>query len=176
MDYREIITTCYCGDGSVKLAKAERLAEVYGKAMLLDAGIREQLAVVKTAVTSLDGHMTVMAMGGTCSLCAANPGGGCCSVYMGNENNDALQLLMNILAGVAVRQVRNDGVECSFLGERGCLLIFKPIFCLNYLCARIRKGSAAEALRDLEKKTAALLGAQSDLEKQLMRFLQQQPA
>ncbi|MBU0960394.1 MAG: hypothetical protein KKD01_17715 [Proteobacteria bacterium] len=176
MDYREIVNSCYCGDASLKLEKAVRLAKEYGNEMLQFVDIKDQLGVVKAAVASLDIHMTGMEMGKTCTHCAVTPGGGCCSFYMGNENNDVLQLLMNILAGVVVKQVRNDSVECSFLGEQGCLLIFKPIFCLNYLCGRIRKESAVGALRDLEKKTATLLGAQSDLEQRLMRFLQQQPA
>ncbi len=172
MDYRDIVSSCYCGDGSIKLKKAESLAEEYGTGILQHADIIAQLRIVKDAVMSLDAHMTAMEMGKTCSQCAAKPDGGCCSAYMGNENNDALQLLMNILAGVTVKQVCNNDVECCFLGERGCILLFKPIFCLNYLCPHIQKESTTQALQDLEQKTATLLGAQSDLEQQLIRFLQ----
>lgn len=172
MDYRDIVSSCYCGDGSIKLKKAESFAEEYGTGMSKHAGIMAQLRVVKGAVTSLDAHMTAMEMGKSCSQCAAKPDGGCCSAYMGNENNDALQLLMNILAGVTVKQVCDNGVECCFLGKRGCILLFKPIFCLNYLCPQIQKESTTEELQDLEQKTATLLGAQSDLEQQLIRFLQ----
>jgi hypothetical protein len=91
---------------------------------------------------------------------------------MGNENTDALLLLMNILAGIEVRRVCDNGVECCFLGQRGCILLFKPIFCLNYLCHRIQKESDEEQLKNLEKKTGELLTAQSTLEQSLIRFLQ----
>ncbi len=174
MEYKEIISNCYCGDGSAKLEKAVRLAQEYGSELSRQPKIIFQIEEVRAAALSLDAHMTAMEMGKTCSHCAATPGGGCCSAYMGHENNDVLQLLMNILAGVEVQLVRNDGVECCFLAEKGCLLLFKPIFCLNYLCGRIQKESGAEELRLLEQKTAALLGAQSDLEQLLIRFLQQQ--
>ena len=71
-----------------------------------------------------------------------------------------------------VKLVRNDGVECFFLGENGCILLFKPIFCLNYLCGRIQKESSGEELKILEQKTATLLGVQVDFEQQLIRLLQ----
>ncbi len=175
MEYKEIISNCYCGDGAVKLEKALRLAQEHGSRLSKEPEVTYQIEVVRVAAQVLDAHMAVMDMGRTCSHCAATPGGGCCSAYMGHENNDVLQLLMNILAGVEVQLVRNDGVECCFLAEKGCILLFKPIFCLNYLCPRIQKESGAEELRLLEQKTAALLGAQSDLEQLLIRFLQQQP-
>lgn len=100
------------------------------------------------------------------------PDGGCCSAYMGHENNDVLQLLMNLLAGVDVRIVRTDGVECCFLAESGCLLPFKPIFCLNYLCERIQKESTKADLKVLEQKTGYLLGQQVLLEQKIISYLQ----
>ncbi len=176
MDYHEIISSCYCGDGKEKLEKAESLAEEYGYHLSQQKNVQDQLGKVKTAVEALDEHMTVMEMGRICSQCAAMPDGGCCSAYMGNENNDALQLLMNILAGVEVKLVRDDEVECCFLGERGCVLLFKPIFCLNYLCGRIQEGSDKQELKQLEQKTGALLTAQSTLEQIIIHFLQQHSA
>ena len=171
MEYREIISSCYCGDGPEKLEKARTLAREYGKELLRQAEITSRLARVRAAVVSLDTHMAAMEMGKSCTRCAATSNGGCCSAYMGHENTDALQLLMNILAGVEVKLVRNDEVECCFLGANGCILLYKPIFCLNYLCGRIQKESGAEDLKILEQKTGALLGAQVGLEQLLIRFL-----
>ena len=172
MEYREIISSCYCGDGPQKMEKALALAREHGKELLRQAEIVSHLERVREAVDSLDAHMAAMEMGKSCSRCAATPKGGCCSAYMGHENTDVLQLLMNILAGVDVKLARNDGVECCFLGEKGCVLLFKPIFCLNYLCGRIRKESSGEDLKMLEQKTGTLLGVQVDFEQQLIRFLQ----
>jgi len=170
MIYQEIIQTCFSGDGTDKLKKAEEIAKEFGSLLLVEKGVQEQLEKVKAAVGDLDAHMAAMDMGKTCSSCAATPKGGCCSAYMGHENNDALQLLMNLLAGVDVKLVRDDGVECCFLATAGCILLFKPVFCLNYLCARIRDDSEGNDLSLLEQKTGALLTAQSILEQRLIEF------
>ena len=172
MKYQEIISSCYCGDGAKKLEKARMLQEIYGEPLAQQKAIQEQLEVLRDAVLSLDTQMAAMDMGKTCSQCAATPKGGCCSAYMGNENNDALLLLMNILAGVDVRLIGDNGDECCFLAKRGCVLLFKPIFCLNYLCGRIQKESSRDDLTRLEQKSGALLTAQGNLEQFLIRFLQ----
>ncbi len=174
MDYKEIISSCYCGDGAAKLDRAKNLLRKYGEALSGDTRIKEQLVVTRDAVFLLDTHMTAMGMGKTCTACAARPGGGCCSAYMGHENNDALLLLMNILTGVDVRIVREDEFECCFLAETGCILLFKPIFCLNYLCGHIQEGSNKTELRLLEQKTGVLLSAQGQLEQLIIGFLQSQ--
>ena len=175
MTYQEIIKTCFSGDGADKLKKSEELAKEFGGPLLAEKSIQEQLEKVKAAVEDLDAHMGAMDMGKTCSCCAATPKGGCCSAYMGHENNDALQLLMNLLAGVDVKLVRDDGVECCFLAPSGCILLFKPVFCLNYLCTRIREDSGENELSLLEQKTGSLLTAQSILEQRIIDFLRQHP-
>lgn len=172
MKYQQIIDTCYCGDGAEKLAKARKLAHKYGDRLLRDPEITRQFSVLQEQLAVLESHMTAMEMGKSCSLCAAREDGGCCSVYMGNENNDALLLLMNILAGVDVALVCDNGVECCFLGKRGCILLYKPIFCLNYLCGNIRDASPVEMLDLLDSKSGALLCAQYRMEELLIRFLQ----
>ncbi len=175
MTYQEIIQTCFSGDGAEKLKKAENLAKEFGNLLLAEKDVQQQLEKVKAAVEDLDTHMEAMDMGKTCSCCAATPKGGCCSAYMGHESNDALQLLMNLLAGVDVKLVRDDGVECCFLAPAGCILLFKPVFCLNYLCARIREDSDENQLDLLEQKTGALLTAQSILEQRIIDFLRLEP-
>lgn len=174
MEYKEIISSCYSGNGSEKLQKAEALFQAYGAKLSQEKQIQEQLAVLQDAVSSLDAHMSAMEMGKTCTACAVKPKGGCCSAYMGHENNDVLQLLMNIQAEVDVRLVCDNGIECCFLAENGCVLLFKPIFCLNYLCGHIQKQSSTEQLRSLEQKTGTLLTAQGQLEQLLISFLQSQ--
>ena len=173
MKYQDIISFSFCGNGPEKLAKAEELKQIFGQDLLAERKIVSALEGLREAVSSLDMHMVAMDMGKNCSVCAARPQGGCCSAYMGHENNDALLLLMNMLAGVQVKVVRSDEFECCFLAERGCLLIFKPIFCLNYLCESIRKDSSKWDLQLLEEKTALLLGAQVELESMIITCLQQ---
>ncbi len=174
MEYRDIIEYCYRGDGEEKLNKAAVLVSSYGSGLSKDTKIQEQLLHVKDVLYRLEIHMASIEMGSICSTCAKIPGGGCCSAYMGNENNDVLQLVMNLLAGVDVRMIANNEEECCFLAKTGCILAYKPIFCLNYLCGKIRKKASKTQLRLLEKKTAELLNAQLQLEQSIMFFLQTQ--
>ncbi len=175
MIYQEIISTCYSGDGGEKLQKAEAFLQQHGDLLLQDKTLQRHLLLVKEAVLSLDRSMAELDMGKVCSICAAKPGGGCCSAYMGNENSDALLLLMNLLHKIPVRQVCQDGVECCFLGDTGCILLLKPIFCLNYLCKQIKTSSTAEQLQTLEQKTGVLLTAQGKLEQSVIRILVSAP-
>lgn len=174
MDYQDIISFSYSGNGPGKLEKAEQLFRESAGFLLAQEEIVTALSRARERVELLDQHMAAMDMGKTCSQCAAIPGGGCCSAYMGHENNDVLQLLMNMLGGVPVRCVRNDEIECCFLAEDGCLLLFKPIFCLNYLCERIGRESSAVDLKMLEEKTGDLLRAQVALEGLLIAALQKE--
>ncbi len=172
MKYQEIISISYCGYAPEKLAKAEEMLQEFGQNLLAESKIVAAVEELRERVVSLDTHMAAMDMGKNCSACAATPLGGCCSAYMGHENNDVLQLLMNMLAGIKVKLVRSDDLECCFLEETGCLLLFKPIFCLNYLCERIRQHSGEQDLKLLEERTASLLGGQVELEGLIISRLQ----
>ncbi|MBC8207673.1 MAG: hypothetical protein H8E79_00685 [Desulfobulbaceae bacterium] len=169
----ELYGVVYGGAVADRLSFAHELAHCYGRELLADEVIAAQLKLTLQRARLLEQQMTVMEMGKTCSACAVRPDGGCCSYYMTNEN-DGLQLFMNILAGLEVSVVRDDGVECSFLGSRGCILLLKPLFCLNYNCAEIKQVSAPADLGRLEQKTGDLLRAQVVLEQLLIAFLQRQ--
>lgn len=54
MNYRDIISTCYSGDGQEKLAMAAVLAEKYADILLQDASVQTQLALLLDAVEALD--------------------------------------------------------------------------------------------------------------------------
>ena len=115
--------------------------------------------------------MADLDLGALCSVCGAKAGGGCCSRFMAGENA-VLQLLVNLLAGVCVRILREDE-ECCFLGERGCLLLFKPMFCLNYNCRQIRQTAGPAPMQRLDQGVGRLLQQQYGLEQLLLEFLRQ---
>ena len=159
-------------DGPVKSRQhlAEELYQKHGAFLLLDEGLRADIELMKEYAHLLSAHMTKIGMGESCSRCAAGTGGGCCSLYMAGET-DAIQMLMNMLAGITVLQVRNDGVECSYLGGAGCLFTFKPMFCLNYNCKSIRESVSPENARKLERLTGQLLGKQYQVEQRLLALI-----
>jgi len=165
----EIYTLFYSGEVAMKLAIAEDLYSRYGQTLVRQPNIMAQLAEVVAAEHSLQSQMGAMAMGVTCTRCASRQGGGCCSGYMAAEN-DVLQLLMNMLAGIQVDVHPGEGIECCFLGETGCVLSFKPMFCLNYICSHIKGDEESATLLLLERRTGSLLRKQADMEKLLLDF------
>ena len=169
----EIYTLFYSGDVVVKLAVAHDLYGRYGQALVLRPEIMAQLAAVGAAERALQVQMGAMAMGVTCTQCAGRQGGGCCSRYMAAEN-DVLQLLMNMLAGFQVSLQHDDGIECCFLGKTGCVLSFKPMFCLNYICSHIKEDGNPSALLLLEQRTGDLLTKQAGMEQLLLDFFCEQ--
>ncbi len=113
--------------------------------------------------------MRAMGMFARCATCGAGPGGGCCSRRMAHET-DAVQLLFNLRAGVDIAPRRDDD-ECCYLGTRGCVLRFKPFYCLNYLCPWILEEEPAADIAAVRRATGALLQAQVDAEDRVLREL-----
>lgn len=168
---QELYHLFYRGDVYEKLALAERVWQSFGAELKANDTIAFTLARILEKGTALSVCMGGMRMAGICTSCAARVGGGCCSLFMAGEN-DVLQLVMNMMAGVTVKTVQDDGHHCCFLGERGCVLILKPMFCLNYNCQEIREQGAGEPIRLLERCSGDLLRGQHDLEQLLLRFFQ----
>ncbi|MBW6519550.1 MAG: hypothetical protein K0A99_00840 [Desulfoarculaceae bacterium] len=165
----EIYALFYSGDVAVKLAAAQELYSQYGKVLALRPDIMAQLAALAASEHALQTRMGAMGMGNTCTQCASRPGGGCCSRFMTGEN-DVLQLLMNLLAGVQVTIQQDGPVECCFLGVAGCVLVMKPMFCLNYNCSQIKGKEDGPTLIFLEQRTGELLRKQAVLEDLLIDF------
>jgi len=153
-----------------RLASARRLFGQWGEELRVDAGLRQALDNLVAAAAAVNAQMAAMHLAARCLACAGRAGGGCCSRYMAGES-DELQLLMNLLAGVEVRLIARADDSCPFLAADGCQFLFKPMFCLNYLCQEIRGRSDREALRKLEELTGTLLQRQYALEQALLDWL-----
>ena len=158
-----LLRDCYASDVPTKIALSRQLHERFGPHLEADAKFRGILAEMVQLVVDLDEVMRGMQLFVLCGACGSQPSGGCCSAEMANET-DAILLWMNLLAGRQVTAVRDDGFECCFLGTAGCSLLFKPMFCLNYNCEKIKKGSGLEKMRQLEQGGGRLLQAQYAME------------
>ena len=163
----------YGGDIDMKLAVAERLYRLYGAELLQDPQVTLGMTNLHDLHEGLQQQMLVMEMDRTCTRCAQRSGGGCCSMAIAEET-DVLQLLMNMLAGVDVKIQRSNRTDCCYLGEKGCIFIFKPMFCLNYNCSSISLGGQRDHLRILEQQTGTLLRSQQDMENRMIDFFQRE--
>lgn len=105
----------YQGTVAAKLARARLLFSAWGEDFSRTLAHISLLASIRGDAEDLGGHMVAMDMGRLCGACGAKPGGGYCSLEMG-EQVDSILLLTNLLHGVDVRIVRDDGFECGFRG------------------------------------------------------------
>jgi len=83
-----------------------------------------------------------------CKNCSQNtPGGSCCGKGIEDWYDECL-LLTNLLLGVKLNDKRIYPDGCLFLGPKGCTLLARHDFCINYLCFRIK-----DALTTLQLQT-----------------------
>lgn len=67
-----------------------------------------------------------------CAICGNGPKGGCC-LKEAETWYEPICLIINMLFGVRLG-ITESKEKCSFLGESGCILIYKNEFCLNFFC------------------------------------------
>ncbi|MFA6497870.1 MAG: hypothetical protein WC256_01640 [Desulfurivibrionaceae bacterium] len=159
----------YGGSISSRLGVAQMLYADLGLELGGGEAFAPMLAQAVILGKELSRVMADLNLGALCTVCGAKDGGGCCSSFMAGEN-DVVQLLLNLLAGVAVTALREDA-ECCFLGERGCLLLFKPMFCLNYNCREIQQSAGPARMQRLDQAVGLLLQQQYGLEQLLLEVL-----
>ncbi len=151
------------------LQMARQLHNQYGEDLQSNKPIMKFVEELRGATRELNTQMAMMDMGRICSDCGAGDSGGCCSLYMAGEC-DTLQILMNLLVDIDVEVVQDNGPDCCFLGPSGCIFIFKPMFCLNYNCSRIRNTTGKKLMQQLENRSGIQLAAQYGLEKHLLAY------
>ncbi len=157
------VATYYSGTVGEKFDQARSLYLKYGYRLTDSPLIHQELERLRQLALALGRHMQFMNLGECCSHCASHDGGGCCSAYMA-DNADSIQILMNMLLDVAVQQQDSGEENCCYLGERGCVFLAKPIFCLNYNCSTILNEARTDTLELLYQLVAEVLSQQTRLE------------
>lgn len=108
-----------------------------------------------------------------CSSCARKKSGSCC--FEGVEEwYDATQLLINLIMGVDLHMHREVKDECLFVGSKGCKLIARHSFCVNYLCPDL-----VASLTEAERKALVAISGEElllgwELEKSIRLWLSDQ--
>lgn len=98
-----------------------------------------------------------------CYDCERQPSGECCSNIMADKT-DGILLLINLIQEVDMKIQRDDDIECCYLGKDGCILIVKPLFCLNYNCQKIVQHNSIGSLTLLDKAVGEVLRKQVEIE------------
>lgn len=152
-----------------KIDRARSFLKIYHTAILADKQTDTLLSELVSRARLLSALMAEFVIPSICIRCGSGPRGGCCSPEMGSDC-DSLLVLMNLLAGCDVSVQRRDGIECFFLGPAGCILLFKPFFCLNYNCRKIKNGLTNDSMSAVEMHAGRLLCQQYLLEQHMREF------
>lgn len=163
----DLLAKIYSGTLLSRLHFGRSLHATLGLQIMQDKIIAGSFATLREFADTLTRQMELMGMEKMCSACSAENRGGCCSRAIAEET-DAIQMLMNMLAGIDVGILCDNGGECCFLGEKGCCFMFKPMFCLNYNCHKIIAGTAPGERSVLEQLTGRVLGKQYEVETLLL--------
>jgi len=160
----------YSGEDRIrgKIAAAAEMMEKYGERLLACAGIVPSLERLRHEISETQRLMRDMGVVEDCAACAGRPGGGCCGAGI-EDWFDEVVLLMNLLLGRAIPSVRSEREGCLFLGPRGCLLLARNYFCVNYLCHHITSRLCRSDLAALEAQAGKEIFASWQVEKELQR-------
>ena len=168
-----IIDIFYSGPVLSRLAASCIVYRQFQERLRGDVYFMREFTLLTRHAHAVGSHMAAMNLGPLCVRCSSRPSGGCCSLYMAGETH-ALQMLMNLLAGIDIQVVRNNGSDCIFLGNGGCIFLFKPMFCLNYNCTHIHRASTPSQIETLARLTGVLLVKQFEVEQYLLTLIRQE--
>lgn len=163
----DLLAKVYGGTLLTRLHFGKAIHAQLGRQIMKDGAFARSFDALLADAGLLTRRMGIMAMGARCAACSAENRGGCCSRAIADET-DAVQMVMNMLAGVDVDILSDNGRECCFLDENGCIFLFKPMFCLNYNCDKIVGATAAKEMLALERLTGRVLRRQYEVETLLL--------
>ncbi len=156
----------------LKIKTARDLYEKWGSSIEADtllAGMLRDLAACSKASGIASIHKGVS---GACRQCDEEEGGSCCGAGIENRYTPEL-LLMNLLLGVDLPDMRHSAKSCYFLGESGCSLSARDVLCINYLCTRLQKEMPLEDLIELQETNGREMETLFLLHDRIRRFIRQ---
>jgi len=109
----------------------------HGEHLLRDGNISEHLSAYRKRINVSNTLMQQFQIAGTCAACAQEKAGSCCLQEV-EEWYDPILLLINLLMGVELPDFHDLPGHCLFVGRKGCKLIARYAFCVNYLCPRLK--------------------------------------
>jgi hypothetical protein len=151
--------------------RARILRSSPGARLSHDESLGRLLSAYRDAIEATGRVMRRTGMVDTCSLCASGPWGSCC--FEGVEQwYDEVLLLINLLLGARLPDRRQLPGHCFFLGSRGCALLGRHSFCINYLCPSLSR----ELDQEQKRQFLSIAGGEILSGWELERYLRQRLA
>lgn len=121
-----------------KIRQAKELFETWGHSLEGDPAIGRLSRSLEQKAAASGKVMYEVGVIDMCRHCDEEEGGSCCGAGIEDRYNSGL-LLLNLLWGVSLPEVRYASNSCYFLGRSGCTLKVRHILCINYLCLTIQR-------------------------------------
>jgi hypothetical protein len=153
-----------------EIHRAKRLYAHYGEALTNHEGLGALFDMYREAVRRTENVMKQLNVVEACSACACEGSGSCC--FQGVEEwYDHVLLLMNLVLGRQMPEFREVPGGCLFVGSRGCKLIARHSFCVNYLCPTLKDSTKKPSLERLLSVSGDELSQGWELEKSIRAWL-----
>lgn len=153
---------------SQRLSRAEAFLAKRGESILKD---KIFLALAEEFISSHKRTLASFETSGVfefCKSCGNGPKGGCC-LYEAGDWYEVHGLALNMLLGVKMRP-NLGGEYCPFLGEGGCILIYRDQFCINFFCEELFSLLGKREIQRLRAVAGKEILAGIRLESYLKRF------
>jgi hypothetical protein len=153
-----------------EIKEARALYSMFGDSLKRQSEFAEGIQKYGAAISGTYAQMARRGITDACSTCSSKQAGSCC--FQGAEEwYDHVTLLINLLMGVEIPGTREVRGGCLFVGSKGCKLLARNAFCVNYLCPNL-----AASMGEAEKTMLLSVSGKEllygwDLEKLLRRWL-----
>ena len=156
----------------IEIDKAKQIFKLHGKSILEDKEISGLIKQYKKYIEHTWKTMETLKVTEICSKCAEIEPGGCCFQDVETWYSD-VQLLINMLMGVDIPMLRMYDNSCMFVGEKGCRLLSRNAFCINFLCDKIKKHVSTGEINILNSSAGKEIDCGIRMENAITKWLYQ---
>ncbi len=157
-----------------EIHKAKRLYELYGEVFYREGRLGKLFEAYRKAIGRTQGVMAEVGVVEGCTACAREGAGSCC--FQGVEDwYDHTLLLMNLILGIQIPESREVPGACLFVGRKGCRLLARHSFCVNYICPRLKGVIQGPGMETLLSVSGNELWCGWEIEQSIRKWLQESP-
>lgn len=150
----------------IKIANLKKEKIIQNKDLSLE--LNSLLEELKTYIINAEKERHETGMAQICTQCAIE-NKPCCGNEIELKYSPEL-LTINLLYGITFPQKAEIEGMCFFLTNKGCCLLARDVFCINFICDRIKTELPINKLKKLRDLEGLQLNLQFRIEKLLKNF------
>lgn len=157
-----------------EINKAKKLYELYAAVFYREDSLGGLLEAYRKAIGRTQEVMAEVGVFAGCTACAREGAGSCC--FQGVEEwYDHTLLFMNLILGIQIPESREVPGGCLFVGRKGCKLLARHSFCVNYICPRLKGVIQGPGMETLLSVSGNELLCGWETEQSIRKRLQESP-